>query len=370
VRPKYLIGGLLLIGVAVYFVRNRSSERPPLDATFDGQSGSLNRTAVVPTLDTPLPEGRSAIWCGSFQLAWNALKKLADGPVRVAGAAEAAGRLNEARFADADLDAGSYYAAAGLTKDGIIDKIRADMARRFPGVAPPTFPADTGAAAYAYLQTAIRFEWRYNEDDLTFTDAAGPPTRVRAFGIRPHDGSKADQLRHQVRVLFADDARPPQQFALDLSRTSKPDQVIVARLPRPRTLAEAAAEIKRLTAAAKRAEHGDSLGPGDSLLVPAMAWRVTHHFTELEGPSHRISGGQLEGMFIDLAEEDVQFRLDRSGAEMSSAAQTHTVTSQTKKEDGPRHFRLDGPYLISLTRRGADSPYFVMWVDNAELLAH
>lgn len=36
---------------------------------FEGDSSELQHTIIVPTLDTPIPEGKSAIWCGSFQLA-------------------------------------------------------------------------------------------------------------------------------------------------------------------------------------------------------------------------------------------------------------------------------------------------------------
>ena len=35
----------------------------------------------------------------------------------------------------------------------------------------------------------------------------------------------------------------------------------------------------------------------------------------------------------------------------------------------PRHFHFDRPFLIYVKKRGADySPFFVMWVDNAELM--
>ncbi|UCF14864.1 MAG: hypothetical protein JSW59_15755 [Phycisphaerales bacterium] len=35
----------------------------------------------------------------------------------------------------------------------------------------------------------------------------------------------------------------------------------------------------------------------------------------------------------------------------------------------PRHFDFNSPFLIYVKKRGADySPFFVMWVDNAELM--
>ena len=36
---------------------------------FDGSSEQLQKTIIVPTLDTPMPGGKNVIWCASFQLA-------------------------------------------------------------------------------------------------------------------------------------------------------------------------------------------------------------------------------------------------------------------------------------------------------------
>src|SRR5437868_3423219 len=51
--------------------------------TFDGSSTDLRQTVIVSTLDTPIPDGKSAIWCSSFQLAWNRLKAgVVGGPIQ------------------------------------------------------------------------------------------------------------------------------------------------------------------------------------------------------------------------------------------------------------------------------------------------
>jgi hypothetical protein len=37
--------------------------------------------------------------------------------------------------------------------------------------------------------------------------------------------------------------------------------------------------------------------------------------------------------------------------------------------DVPRYFYFNRPFLISVAKRGANArPFFVMWVDNAELM--
>jgi hypothetical protein len=178
---------------------------PPLASTFDGPSTDLRRTVVVPTLDTPLPGGSSAVWCGSFLLAWDEFQSVAGGPVQVAGAEDVVGRLNAAHSPRGDLDRGSYYAAAGRLRDGVAETVRADMAERFPGVAVPDLGAGDGALAYAYLRAAVQFPVEYRDCRVTFRDAAGTKTAVRAFGLRERDADKAREARDQVGVMFADD---------------------------------------------------------------------------------------------------------------------------------------------------------------------
>ena len=54
---------------------------------FNSDSDRLERTAFVPTLDTPIPDGKSAVWCASFQLAWDKLKEdVIKGPVEITNA--------------------------------------------------------------------------------------------------------------------------------------------------------------------------------------------------------------------------------------------------------------------------------------------
>src|SRR5262249_6816697 len=131
---------LAVIGVAWWCLHmhkhDESYTPPPL--SFDGASDQLKQTAIVPTLDSPIPDGKSAAWCDSFQLAWNRLKDdVAKGPIQLANAQSIADRLNRADQSEKDVDRDAVYAAAGLAKDGIVERIQADMARQFPNVPKP-----------------------------------------------------------------------------------------------------------------------------------------------------------------------------------------------------------------------------------------
>ncbi len=57
----------------------------------------------------------------------------------------------------------------------------------------------------------------------------------------------------------------------------------------------------------------------------------------------------------------IDFRLDRCGAILKS----HAINEV--RCIAPR-FVVNRPFLLYMKRRDADQPFFVMWVDNAELL--
>ncbi|GAG63195.1 unnamed protein product, partial [marine sediment metagenome] len=58
----------------------------------------------------------------------------------------------------------------------------------------------------------------------------------------------------------------------------------------------------------------------------------------------------------------IKFNLDERGAELESDA--------TAVFGGMpfRHFSFTKPFLVLLMRKGAEKPYFVLWVANAEVL--
>ena len=64
---------------------------------------------------------------------------------------------------------------------------------------------------------------------------------------------------------------------------------------------------------------------------------------------------------MDIAQQDILFRLNRTGAILKSEAKAAYTGI-------PTQFYLDRPFLIYVKKRNAPMPFFAMWVDNAELL--
>ena len=61
------------------------------------------------------------------------------------------------------------------------------------------------------------------------------------------------------------------------------------------------------------------------------------------------------------AKQSIKFKLDRYGAMLESEAMLAAGAI-------PRYFMFDRPFLVYMKKRDCEQPFFVMWVDNAELL--
>lgn len=343
---------------------------------FSGDSANAAQTAIVPTLDTPMPRGKNVIWCASFQLAWQEMsQKVMGEPQRVANAQVVCDRLNAINLPASDLPADSCYVAAGKGSEGIMQTVQSEMQRRFPSVKPalPEVAPDE-LLAYAYLKADVGFNVPYcvREGGEVFTDSAGRKTKVSAFGflrVDEHEVTDTNsKLAAQVRVLYETPAnpdtgeRPKFEFVMDLDYNSDPNQVLVARIEHKESLAETLKHLKSLCDQYETKESPQQPNPDEVLFVPNVFYRIDHHFAELEGADKVLLNGKYKGYWIKRAWQTVEFKLDRSGASVASEAGELAASAP------PRDFTCDRPFLIVMQKRGAPNPFFVMWVDNAELL--
>jgi hypothetical protein len=333
-------------------------------ATFSGSSESLKRTVIVPTLDSPCPPGKNVIWCSSFQLAWSEVRdEVIGAPLEVVGAQDTAVRLNTAKQSSSDLESRSLYAVGGRIEDGVISQIERDMAAKFPSHVLPVFnDSDSGILAYSYLTAGVAFQHAFEQTKLAFRDSRGEATSVEAFGVW-NLLERYDKIRKQVEILYcrqvSDGDERVAECVVDLCKDSRPYQVIVAMVEPKGSLVETLGYIRlRVDDFGKSVAYKSEsqLHRVDDLRVPEMFWRIDHRFQELIG---KVVGNV--GIPIVEAMQTIEFRLDRNGAVLESEARFAVAAI-------PREFEFDRPFLVYMQKRGAEQPFFVMWVDNAELL--
>jgi hypothetical protein len=188
---------------------------------------------------------------------------------------------------------------------------------------------------------------------------------VTSFGIRPKDDYAYYKLRKQVEVLYKWRDRDtmmmgPHEYALDLCKKSNPNQIIVAVIKPEKTLALTVKKLERqMLNYSYKSRIFQEFGPNDAFIVPNIFFKVLHHFKELEGKT--LQNKRFKGYPVSEALQMIQFKLDRSGVELKSEAKMICMPI-------PAYYFFNKPFLVYMKKRGAKQPFFVMWVDNAELL--
>jgi len=362
VLPAVLVVAVVCVGIALLLWDGY--EAPPM--AYEGSSEDLKETVIVPTLDTPMPKGKNVIWCASFQLAWNEFRDDVIGePLQITGAQEIADRLNASPITADVLDPDSHYAAAGYVKDGVVEQIGKEMAARFPDVPTTEFDVDDPdlvAVMYAYLTANVKFTHAFYEqaDELMFGEVP-----VTSFGISESNRGAPARLREQIEVLYysGDPYGPPSpddEFAIDPCTLTEPYQIILARIEPKASLAETLADLN----ATLVEPTSSSFLKGEVLLIPNMHWKVLHHFGELEGAEKLLQNEGHTDHWLEELQQRIELRLDKSGAELQSESRGFMM----KSAGGGRRFVFDRPFLIVMKKRDTERPFFVMWVENAELL--
>ena len=367
--------GLMLFGLAVHLAFRAHDDAPP-NIVFQGSSTDLKYSVVAPTLNCPIPPGKTVVWCLSFQMAWNRLKSdVIKSPIKITGAEKFADDLNAALENDADVSPADYFAAAGFAKDGIVGKINAGMAEKFPGLRIPKFGADSDIIAFACIAAKAKFAvpFRDNKDDFAFTDSSGAKTQVSSFGLHSSDYYGSEKMREQVQILhYLRDADPystPLEFIVDLSKNSTNNQIVLASVPPKATLAETLAYVETRIEKHDAVEDDEEFKHEGSLIVPKMSWYLDHQFSELTGMDKRLGNAGFAEHYLSSAMQSIDFQLDHAGAEIISKAVVDAAKPDKKADHPPPKLVFDRPLLLYLKKRGAARPFFVMWVDNAELLS-
>ena len=67
--------------------------------------------------------------------------------------------------------------------------------------------------------------------------------------------------------------------------------------------------------------------------------------------------------------QQIDFTLSRTGVILKSEARLGAAGGIQRSLTTPRHLHFDKPFLICVKKRQTGAtPFFIMWVDNAELL--
>jgi Serpin (serine protease inhibitor) len=368
-RTLKLVAGMvllfLIVGADGEFGPNswhrlfRRGKLPPNDAR------NLKATYISPHLVTAVTPGTNLLWCGTFQLAWNAACARAGGDLHFEQDPPTVAVLNRHEFTTNSLDPASYVALAGTVGENIFENIQNELKRKFQERFKPCgipdknlTPRPQDLVAYACLYKHLEFPVPFEklDDALDFKGM-----KVRAFGMETYK-EQHEQMYPQVLIY---DYQNENDFVIGLKTKSEGDRIILAKIEPAETLAATVAKTL------KRTTHNkvENAVTNDIFIFPRISFDLSREFNELENhPLNSASPNTTKGLSLLSAMQQTRFEMNEKGVELQSEA--HISISCEAKGPGKSEHRMvfNKPFLVLLERDGAAMPYFALWIDNPELL--
>lgn len=318
-----IAAGLFLVGAVYQWYRSR-----PLASTFSGPSTDLKRTEVVPHLNCPLPDNRSALWCITLELAWKkAMADLFGGPIQPAEPNQLFDWLNDSSATWDGLPA--ELLSLGVTKK-----------------------SEQEYLVKGSMNVCVPFSLPFFDNERTITFSGdGLERSVKCFGIRQSDRHQCKSLRQQVSVLY--ESSKTGEFIIDPCIHTQPFRLVLAKVGPQASLGETIEHARSLISG----NETRPLDNGEILLIPSQSWDIQHRFPQLAG----ALGGTHPGGRLNL-EQGLRFQFNRRGVKL------HSNILAAFYKSGISGFIFDSAFLIYVEARQTGQLIFAAWMENSELM--
>lgn len=340
---------IIIIIIAVAFAaRYYNNIRFFVARNIETDSKNMKKTIVTPTLNAAIVPGKNIIFCCTFQNAWNILRKevVRDRPVLKDQPAYV-NDLND-NFEKIFL-AGPSDTVVSTTENSILIESK--------------------------FERFIDFEEEFETvKNFKFYSSDQSYNRVKAFGIDCYykNIGKHASLYEQFKIIECE----PQAKTVVLTNAKCNDIIVLTTRKPEGTLIETFNSIQKtiksgMTKTAQNSKFPEScyenisrlksMMDQDELKIPVISFNVSHEFDELCDKNLENAG--FKDHKLTRARQKTKFRLSEAGVELKSESMMYYT-----KGDGPEQYNFGSPFTLYLQERNTELPYFMMYIDNEELL--
>jgi hypothetical protein len=298
------------------------------------------------------------VWCGAMNLAWNELNEnILKEKLKLNSqdktALEMVEKLNNPTFSKTDLDENSYYIKSGFGQN-TVNAINKESKVKFPNKSFEDLKIeleDDGLVSYAYFNKTVAYLYEFQKTDVTFKGK-----KVKGFAYNP---KVTDQLYNIEVVDYTSD----EKFILKLKIKDDSDQLILAKgyaMDNPDTV------IKMVNTS--NPEDYLSLDERDQFEAPKLNLNFHREYKELMNKYLKNKG--FEDSYFSQMFENIKFNMDEKGAKVEAEAviAMGTGSSGSSSKFIQRNFMLNKPFWVILQRTGSQKPYFILGINNTELM--
>ncbi len=260
-------------------------------------------------------------------------------------------QLNNPQVTTNDLDKESYYVKSGYGQK-TVDAINTETAKRFPG---KSFSAlsesltDNDIIAYAYLLKEVSYLQKFSSAETLFKEQ-----KVSGFS------ASSDKEKEIVKVLqYINDDK----FIISLGLKDEADQLLLAKgynMIDPATVIEIINETNN--------ENLYSITSDDNFEAPKLNLEYSRKYDAIIGKPFANKG--FKNYAVKQMFENIKFKMDEVGARVENEAEivTYDTVRNMNVHPIPKYFVLNKPFWLVMQRKGSKHPYFLLGVNNDELM--
>jgi hypothetical protein len=298
----------------------------------------LQGTEFVPTLESPINGNKNVLYATAFLYAWDKVKQELKAPIELSNK-----NSNEFKLVN---ESTSYKNT--LTKEDYSAEVET---------------AGNVIIAKAFFNKALPFPSKLQKSDnpISFNK-----TKVSAFGINSNDKKAA---KFTEIVYYKDD----DNFILKLTPKDSDHQILLTKgIDKVANLSDAVEQTNKLITLGDKertlpkTSWKYALNDIDIFSIPIIKFNIETHYNQLQGQAFTSKG---QPHYVEEAYQRTGFILNENGAVVESEA--FTVTDSTAAEPlkiMSKKMIFDKPFFVTIKRKRSNNPYFVMYIQNTELL--
>lgn len=294
------------------------------------------------------------IWAGAMNLAWNELNEnilhnklnLSTNDPIVLQIVE---KLNNPIFTKKDLDEKSYYIKSGYGQE-TVNTINIESRYKFPTKSFEDLKLDLAATdiiSYAYFLKETEYNSVFEKGKVFFNS-----DRVQGFFA----ANKSQKENVKVLRYENDD-----KFIVRIQLKDENDYLIFAKgypMNNPQVIADEINTFNNLIL--------KSINLNDVFSAPLVTLSYHREYDELIA-INLINKG-FESYQIQKMFENIKFKMDEKGARVENEAVIVLGKSVNIDLEKIRKFELNKPFWIVMIRKGSSNPYFILGINNSELM--
>jgi hypothetical protein len=300
--------------------------------------GKLQQTEFVPTLESPIAGNKNVVYSTTFLYAWDKVKQELNAAITLTDKNSNEFKLvNQSTSYENTLTDDEYSAEVEIVDSVIIAK--------------------------AFFNKTLPFPSKLQKSDnpISFNK-----TKVSAFGINSYD----KEIAKFTQILYY---KNDDNFVLKLTSKDSEHQILFAKgIDKVANLSAAVEQANKVITIGNKertlpkASWKYALNDVDIFSIPTIKFNIETNYRDIQGQAFTTKSKPHHVM---TAYQRIGFILNENGAVVESEAYATTDSSAAEPvKIEPKKMIFDKPFFIIIKRLKSNNPYFVMYVQNTELL--